>query len=203
MFEGNKKLPIVETFYSIQGEGFHTGKPVYFIRIGGCYTGCYWCDSKNTWNPKDHSLMYISDIKSKAHASPAKAILVTGGEPTLYNLKPLCKELSSSGKEIYLETSGTGELTGSWDWICLSPKSHAPPNGIFYRVADELKVIVCKPDDLEWAEKAAHSVEKGCKLYLQPEWSQFCKMIPHIIDYVKKYPEWNVSVQMHKFMRIP
>lgn len=203
IFEGGNKLPLVEEFYSIQGEGFHTGKPAYFIRIGGCDIGCHWCDSKVTWNPEVHSLVDVKDIKSAVESTPAKAIVVTGGEPSLYNLDPLCDGLKAAGVSTYIETAGTGEFTGQWDWICLSPKKQSPPGEIFFQAADELKVIVYSERDIEWAEEAARSAGKDCKLYLQPEWSQYNKIIHSIVEYVKQHPEWNVSLQMHKFMKIP
>jgi len=203
IFEGGKKLPLVERFYSIQGEGFHTGKPAYFIRIGGCDIGCHWCDSKVTWNPDVHPLVDVQEIKDTVQATPAKAIVVTGGEPSLYNLSPLCSALKSIGVKTYLETSGTGDFTGVWDWICLSPKKQKPPQTVFYKAADELKVIIYQHEDIEWAEEAAKKVCGRCRLYLQPEWSRYSKIIQEITEYVKKHPQWRVSLQAHKFMRIP
>jgi organic radical activating enzyme len=201
--EGGKKLPLVEAFYSIQGEGFHTGKPAYFIRIGGCDIGCYWCDTKVSWDPEVHPLVDIKEIKEKVVSTPAKSIVVTGGEPTLYNLAPLCNLLKSHGIKTYIETSGTGEFTGIWDWICLSPKRQSPPWKIFNQKANELKVIIYSMEDLEWAEEAASSVTGDCLLYLQPEWSQSKTIIHPIVDYVKNHPNWNVSLQAHKYMNIP
>lgn len=203
IFEKGKKLPLVEKFYSVQGEGFHTGKPAYFIRIGGCDIGCHWCDSKTTWNPDFHPLVDVQEIKEAVQATPAKAIVVTGGEPSLYNLNPLCSALKSIGIETYIETSGSGSFTGVWDWICLSPKKEAPPKTVFYKAADELKVIVYRLEDLKWAEEAAKEVCGRCILYLQPEWSQYKTIIPSIVEYVKNHPKWRVSLQSHKFMRIP
>ncbi|MFO8235631.1 MAG: 7-carboxy-7-deazaguanine synthase QueE [Bacteroidales bacterium] len=198
-----KKLPLVEQFYSIQGEGYHVGKPAYFIRIGGCDIGCYWCDSKLTWNPEFHLLVDIEEIVLKVNQTPAKSIVVTGGEPSLYNLEPLCTALKKNNVETFLETAGTNELTGKWDWICLSPKKQNPPLSVFYNKADELKVIIYEEEDLLWAEEAAKNVNGKCLLYLQPEWSRYKRIISYIVDYVKKYPQWNVSLQAHKFMRIP
>jgi len=203
MFEGGRKLPLVEEFYSIQGEGFHTGKPAYFIRIGGCDIGCHWCDSKVTWNPDVHPLVKVLDIADKAGRTPARSIVVTGGEPTLYDLNPLCRVLKAKGLTTYLETAGTGQLTGQWDWVCLSPKQQNPPKEVFYNRADELKVIVHQPSDFQWAEEASRKVTDHCLLYLQPEWSRYKDMIQPVVDYVKQHSRWQVSLQAHKFMRIP
>jgi len=203
IFEGGRKLPLVEEFYSIQGEGYHTGKAAYFIRIGGCDIGCHWCDSKVTWDPAVHPLVSVERIVEAVGRTAARSIVVTGGEPTLYNLDPLCEKLKEEGLQTYLETAGTGPFTGIWDWVCLSPKKQSPPRPEFYARADELKIIVYHPDDLTWAEQAARQVGKDCRLYLQPEWSRYQQMIPAIVDYVKQNSQWQVSLQAHKFMRIP
>ena len=197
------KLPLVEQFYTIQGEGYHTGKPAYFIRIGGCDIGCHWCDSKISWNPDVHPLVDIQEIAKSVAETPARSIVVTGGEPSLYNLDPLCKALKQDDVKTFIETAGTGEFSGTWDWICLSPKKQTPPTHTFYEQADELKVIIFGEEDIAWAEKASQQVKTDCYLSLQPEWSQYKKMIPLIVDYVKANPKWNVSLQAHKFMRIP
>ena len=197
------KLPLVEAFYSIQGEGYHTGKAAYFIRIGGCDIGCHWCDSKITWDPRVHPLVAVEQIVMDVEKTPARSIVVTGGEPSLYLLDPLCRLLKEKGLTTYLETSGTGEFTGQWDWICLSPKRQSPPKDIFYARADELKVIIFEQDDLQWAEEAASQVNKRARLYLQPEWSRYKQLIQPITEYVKQHPQWQVSLQAHKFMRIP
>ncbi|MEA3317798.1 MAG: 7-carboxy-7-deazaguanine synthase QueE, partial [Bacteroidota bacterium] len=197
------KLPLVEEFYSIQGEGYHTGKAAYFIRIGGCDIGCSWCDSKITWNPDFHPLVPIEEIVKNALATKARAVVVTGGEPSLYNLTPLTTKLKENDIEIFLETAGSNHLTGEWDWICLSPKSISPPIKEIYNAADELKVIIFNDADFEWAEEAAKHVGKRCKLYLQSEWSMYKKNIGKIVDYVKENPKWDISLQAHKFMHIP
>lgn len=201
--EKGEKLPLVEEFYSVQGEGYHTGKAAYFIRIGGCDIGCSWCDSKITWNPEYHPLVPIEDIVNNALKTKARAVVVTGGEPSLYNLAPLTSKLKENGIEIFLETAGTNHLTGEWDWICLSPKKQSPPVSEIYNAADELKVIIFSDDDFEWAEEAAKHVGKRCKLYLQSEWSMYKNNISKIVDYVKENPKWNISLQAHKFMNIP
>jgi len=202
-YRGGWKLPLVEAFYSIQGEGYHTGKAAYFIRIGGCDIGCHWCDSKVTWDPRVHPLVSVGKIAADVEQTPARSIVVTGGEPSLYPLGPLCQELKKRGLVTYLETSGTGKLTGQWDWICLSPKKQSPPAPDFYTMANELKVIVFEADDFQWAEQAAAQAGAGVRLYLQPEWSRYNQLIGPITEYVKAHPKWQVSLQAHKFMRIP
>ncbi|MBQ4280210.1 MAG: 7-carboxy-7-deazaguanine synthase QueE [Rikenellaceae bacterium] len=201
--EGGRKLPLVEDFYTVQGEGYHTGKPAYFIRLGGCDVGCRWCDAKMTWNPKLYPPVGVGEIVARATSHPAQAIVITGGEPLLYPLGYLTEELRKRGLRVFLETSGSHPLSGSFDWICLSPKRQQPPLDEIYPLAHELKVIVEKEEDLDWAEQNAARVGKGCRLYLQPEWSRYEQMIPRIVGYVKEHPAWNISLQTHKFMRIP
>ena len=304
--EGGKLLPLVESFYTIQGEGFHSGKPAYFIRLGGCDVGCRWCDSKESWNPDRFPPVPIEDIVRDAAATPAKAIVITGGEPMNYPLDPLCMLLKQSGMEIYVETSGSSHLSGIFDWVCLSPKRNKPPKDEFFMVADELKVIIEDTKDFEWAEEnrnkvlrmqtslyvhskkslavgrdgvvsaegavgrdgvdgtegaadavghngvvgadgtegavgrdgvvVAEAVVEGvgrdgkvaealtkvgfegqigryadlrkavdgpCLFYMQPEWSKMKVISPLIVEYVKNHPEWNISIQAHKFLRIP
>ncbi len=196
-------LPIIEAFYTVQGEGFHTGKAAYFIRIGGCDIGCSWCDTKFSWSAEHHLLMPVGEIVNSAKQHPAKAIVVTGGEPTLYNLEPLCSAMKNNGIQTFIETSGAYPLTGEWDWVCLSPKQQKPAHETLYNKADELKVIITETSDFEWAEENALKVNKSCKLYLQPEWSKYRRIILPVVDYVKQNPKWNVSLQTHKFMKIP
>ena len=256
--EGGRLLPLVESFYTIQGEGFHTGKPAYFIRLGGCDVGCRWCDSKESWNPDRFPPVEIEEIVRQAAATPAKAIVITGGEPMNYPLDMLCNMLKDYGLEIFLETSGSSPMSGKFDWICLSPKRNKPPRDEFFAVADELKVIVETPEDFQWAEENRRKVleaqrcqcpsgdcsancssgdssaeglsndcsveglsrdcsveglsrdcsaegllKRKCLFFLQPEWSRMKQIAPAIVEYVKAHPEWNVSVQAHKFLRIP
>lgn len=196
-------LPLIEDFYSLQGEGFNTGKAAYFIRLGGCDIGCSWCDTKFSWNADFHKLTQTIDIVEKAASFPAKAIVVTGGEPTCYNLEVLCAELKKRNVQTFLETSGVYKLTGSWDWICLSPKRHNPPLAEFFPIANELKVIINNTSDFEWAETNKKNVSPECKLLLQPEWSAYNKIIHEVVDYIKNNPEWVISLQAHKFMKIP
>ena len=196
-------LPLVESFYTIQGEGFNTGKPAYFIRLGGCDVGCSWCDAKETWNPSLYPPVPVEDIVKEALNYPAKAIVITGGEPLNYPLEKLCSLLKSNGLEIFLETSGSSSISGSFDWICLSPKKKKPPVQEIYKIASELKVIIENEEDFIWAEKNKALVGDNCILYLQPEWSRIKTMLPKIIEYVKANPCWNISLQTHKYMNIP
>jgi organic radical activating enzyme len=193
----------MEEFYTIQGEGFNTGEAAYFIRVGGCDVGCRWCDVKESWNPDLHPLTETDFIVKNAAEQPSKAVVVTGGEPTLYNLDYLCRELKKLNIKTYLETSGAYPLTGIWDWICLSPKKNSAPIPEILDLANELKVIIFNESDLAWAEKYAEKVSQKCRLYLQPEWSRSQYMTPVIIDYVMQNPRWKISLQSHKFMNIP
>ena len=201
--DGGRMLPLVEDFYTIQGEGFHAGKPAYFIRLGGCDVGCRWCDAKMTWNPRLYPPVEVDSIVERACSYPAQAIVITGGEPSLYPLDYLTERLTERGLEIFLETSGAHELTGRFDWICLSPKRQQPPVDSIYPRADELKVIVESEEDFRWAETNAARVAAGCRLYLQPEWSRYDRIVGPVVEYAKANPRWNISVQAHKFMRIP
>ncbi len=203
LLDGGRLLPLVEDFYTIQGEGFHTGKPAYFIRLGGCDVGCRWCDAKFTWNPKHFPPVEVDRIVARAASYPAQAIVITGGEPSLYPLDYLTDQLHDRGLVIFLETSGAHPLTGSFDWICLSPKKQQPPLSDVFPRAHELKVIVESADDFAWAERNARQVSEQCMLYLQPEWSRYEALIPEVVEYVKQHPQWNISVQTHKFMHIP
>lgn len=198
-----RRLPLVEDFYTIQGEGFHSGKPAYFIRLGGCDVGCSWCDAKYTWNPLSHPLVATDQIVERAASFEAQAIVITGGEPLLYPLDYLTQRLHEHGLEIFLETSGSHPLSGEFDWICLSPKRKQPPLAEAFAAASELKVIVETEEDLRWAEECAAKVGERCMLFMQPEWSRSEQMTPTIVEYVKAHPQWNISIQIHKFMHIP
>ncbi len=203
LFLGGKRLPLVEEFYTIQGEGTHTGKAAYFIRISGCDVGCSWCDTKFSWNSSLHPVVAAEQIVSNVAKFPARAVVVTGGEPLMINMDYLTGLLKDKGIETFLETSGAFPLSGRWDWICLSPKMNLPPlEGIFLK-AHELKVIIAEPGDLEWAVKNGEKVSRNCRLYLQPEWSRREAILPVIIDFAKKNPRWMISLQSHKFMHIP
>ena len=201
-FCGGRRLPLVEDFYTIQGEGFHSGKPAYFIRLGGCDVGCSWCDAKYTWNPLSHPLVDTDEIVERAASFEAQAIVITGGEPLIYPLDYLTERLHAHGLEIFLETSGSHPLSGAFDWICLSPKRKQPPLAEAFAAASELKVIIETEEDLRWAEECAAKVGERCMLFMQPEWSRSEQMTPTIVEYVKAHPQWNISIQIHKFMHI-
>ncbi len=203
LLDEGKILPLMEEFYTIQGEGFHTGKPAYFIRVGGCDVGCHWCDVKESWDANTHPLTSADLIVEHALQYPARAVVVTGGEPSAFNLDYLTKELKRHEILTFIETSGAYTLTGEWDWVCLSPKKTSPPKLENFKRAHELKVIVYNKDDFSWAEENAAMLDKKTLLYLQPEWSRATEMTPLIIDYVMKNPKWNISLQTHKFMNIP
>ena len=196
-------LPLMEDFYTIQGEGFNTGKAAYFIRLGGCDVGCHWCDVKESWDAYLHPLTETKKSVERAASFTAKSIVITGGEPLMYNLDVLCAELHQQNLQIFLETSGAYPLSGNFDWICLSPKKFKAPRKDMLAVANELKVIVFNKSDFEWAKEHAQHVSADCKLYLQPEWSKAEKILPEIIDFVKENPNWQVSLQTHKYMHIP
>jgi len=202
LVEKGQMLPLMEEFYTIQGEGYHKGTAAYFIRIGGCDVGCHWCDVKESWNPDIHPPTDIESIVANA-VKYSKTIVVTGGEPLTWDMSPLTQKLKEKGLDTHIETSGAYPLSGTWDWICLSPKKNKLPTAEIYKVADELKVIIYNKDDFRFAEEQALKVNADCKLYLQPEWSKRDKMIPLIVDYVMAHPHWVVSLQTHKYLNIP
>lgn len=201
--EDGSLLPLMEDFYTIQGEGYHTGKAAYFIRLGGCDVGCHWCDVKESWNADHHPLTPIDSIVANAAAYPSKTVVVTGGEPLLYNLDLLTAQLQLKEIKTFIETSGAYPLSGKWDWICLSPKKFKAPRKEVIGAAGELKVIIFNKSDFEWAESYASQVSDSCKLYLQPEWSKSDIMTPLIVEYVKNHPKWEISLQTHKYLNIP
>ena len=202
-FDAGLLLPVMEDFYTIQGEGANTGYAAYFIRLGGCDVGCHWCDVKESWDADLHPLRSINEVVEKAMLQEAQAIVITGGEPLMYNLEPLTKELKARGVKIFLETSGAYPMSGHFDWVCVSPKKFKNPRPDMLQRADELKVIVFNKSDFEWAEQHAKEISSNCSLFLQPEWSKSEKLLPEIIDYVKSNPKWRVSLQTHKYMNIP
>lgn len=202
LVEQGLMLPLMEAFYTIQGEGFHKGTAAYFIRLGGCDVGCHWCDVKESWDADTHPPTAISTIVNQA-AQYSDTIVVTGGEPLMWDMDPLTRALKDKKLKTHIETSGAYRLTGSWDWICLSPKKNMEPLGPIYEVADELKVIVYNKHDLIFAEEQAKKVKPDCILYLQPEWSARDKVTPMIVDHVMKHPQWKVSLQTHKYLNIP
>jgi 7-carboxy-7-deazaguanine synthase len=196
-------LPVMEQFYTIQGEGFNSGKAAYFIRIGGCDVGCHWCDVKESWDANLHPLTLTESLLENIKAYKAKSVVITGGEPLIYNLDYLTSVLKQEGIETFIETSGAYPLSGQWDWICLSPKKTMPPLEEVYKQAHELKMIVHNQHDFVWAEEQATKVGTSCYRYLQPEWSKHAKVLPQIIEYVKEHPQWMISLQTHKYMNIP
>ncbi len=201
--ELTQELPLMEAFYTIQGEGVHTGKAAYFIRLAGCDVGCVWCDVKESWDAQKHSIQKVDDMVGNAQNSGSDIAVITGGEPAMYNLEYLTSALNQAGLNTHIETSGVYELTGNWHWICFSPKKFKAPHESIYEKADELKVIVYNKSDFEFAEEHAKRVGKECKLLLQPEWSKIDIVLPLITAYVKENPKWKISLQTHKYMGIP
>jgi len=197
------KLPVMESFYTLQGEGFHQGKAAYFIRLAGCDVGCHWCDVKESWDANQHTLVSISTIVQEAAKFPSRIAIVTGGEPLMHDLTSLCTELHKQNFKTHIETSGAYSLSGKWDWICLSPKKFKSPTEEIIPLANELKIIVYNKSDFEWASSFEKKVNKECKLYLQPEWGKSNELLPDIINFIKNNPNWEISLQIHKFMEIP
>lgn len=196
-------LPLMEDFYTIQGEGAFQGYAAYFIRLGGCKVGCTWCDVKESWDAAAHPIVSITDMVSKTKESGCKIAVITGGEPAHYDLTALTKHLHEAGMRTHIETSGAYEITGEWDWVCLSPKKFKKPILSSFPLANELKIIIFNKSDFLWAEEHAVKVSDKCLLYLQPEWSKEKEMVPLIVDYVKSHPRWRISLQVHKYMNIP
>ena len=197
------QLPIMESFYTIQGEGVHNGKAAYFIRVGGCDVGCVWCDVKESWDAEKHPLTSIEKLVSEAKEFPGRLVVITGGEPLMYDMNPLTLALKSEGFETNIETSGAYAMSGHWDWVCFSPKKFKEPHPSIFQVANELKSIIFNKYDFAFAEKYSELVNEDCQLLLQPEWDKQDQMLPLIIDYVKTNPKWKISLQTHKFMNIP
>jgi 7-carboxy-7-deazaguanine synthase len=196
-------LPLMEHFYTIQGEGKHSGRAAYFIRLAGCDVGCVWCDVKESWDNSIHPIVSIDEIVKPIHEAKADFVVITGGEPAMYDLTTLTKKLKSEGKEIAIETSGCYPLKGHIDWYCFSPKKFKEPVAEAYQKANELKIVIAHPSDFAWAESHRERVNPSCELYLQPEWSKQDRFLPFIIAYVKENPHWKISLQTHKFMQIP
>ena len=193
----------MEAFYTLQGEGFHQGKAAYFIRLGGCDVGCVWCDVKDSWEAGKHPLQSIGEIVTGASAFPGRLAIVTGGEPLMHNLDELTNALHAAGFATNIETSGAWPVSGSWDWICLSPKKFKAPLPEILPLANELKVVIFNKTDFAWAEKYAAQTSPGCKLYLQPEWEKSAVVTPLIIEYIKQNPQWEFSLQIHKYIHVP
>ncbi len=202
LIDAGVKLPLMEDFFTIQGEGFHQGKAAYFIRLGGCDVGCHWCDVKESWDAELHPPTTIDKIVENTVKAQSEIVVITGGEPTMYELQPLTEKLKSQGFQTHIETSGAYPLTGIWDWVCLSPKKRKLPTATAYQKADELKVVIYNKHDFKFAEEQAQKVSEDCLLYLQPEWSVREKMIPLIVDYILKNKKWTISLQIHKYLNV-
>lgn len=198
-----KKLPLMEDFYTLQGEGYYSGHSAYFIRLAGCDVGCFWCDVKESWDASKYPQLSVEEIVAKASKDEGRLAVITGGEPLVHDLTGLCEELKNQGFQRNIETSGVYPISGEWEWICFSPKRFQKPLPEFYEKAHELKIVICSPSDLIWAEKFVPQMNKNCKLYLQVEWSKSEKMLPVLIQYIKDRPYWQLSLQTHKYIHIP
>ncbi|MBH2005572.1 MAG: radical SAM protein [Sphingobacteriia bacterium] len=192
----------MEAFYTLQGEGFHQGRAAYFIRLGGCDVGCFWCDVKDSWDASKHPQLSITSIVEEAAKFPGRMAVITGGEPLLHDLTELTALLHQQGFETNMETSGSSPLSGEWNWICLSPKKFKAPLPEVIAAAHELKVVIYNKHDFEWAEQYAQQVSKDCKLFLQPEWDKAAEITPSIIEYIQENPQWRMSIQVHKYLNI-
>ena len=195
-------LPVMESFYTLQGEGFHQGKAAYFIRLGGCDVGCFWCDVKDSWEAGKHPLQQIDQLVAEAAAHPGRIAIITGGEPLMHDCTPLTTRLHQAGFATHIETSGSSPLSGDWDWITLSPKKFKDPLPEILPLAGELKIIIYNKSDFDWAEQWARQVSPACRLYLQPEWSKSTTVTPLIIEYIKENPQWRFSLQLHKYIHV-
>ncbi|MDX1906442.1 MAG: 7-carboxy-7-deazaguanine synthase QueE [Bacteroidia bacterium] len=196
-------LPVMEQFYTLQGEGAWAGTAAYFIRLAGCDVGCHWCDVKDSWTATAEQYQPVSALAAAAQASGTRRVVITGGEPSIYNLEPLCDALHAAGLVVHLETAGPHPYTGSIDWICFSPKKFLPPQDEYYQRAHELKVIIYHEHDLKWAETHAARCAPSVRLFLQPEWDRRTEMYPKVIDYIRTHPHWQLSIQTHKYLDIP
>ena len=197
------ELPVMEHFYTLQGEGFYQGRAAYFIRLGGCDVGCVWCDVKDSWDAEKHAKLAIGNLQLAIEKTAAKLVVITGGEPLMHNLDALTASLKAAGLQTNIETSGAHPLSGSWDWICLSPKKFKAPLPEILLFANELKIVVFNKSDFDWAEEYAAKVSPNCKLFLQPEWDKAAIVTPLIIAYIKANPKWELSLQIHKYINVP
>ncbi len=197
------ELPVMESFYTIQGEGFYQGRAAYFIRLGGCDVGCVWCDVKESWDAEAHPKREVAALVAEVKNTAAEMVVITGGEPLLHDLALLTAQLQAAGLETNIETSGSSPLSGTWNWICLSPKKFKAPLPEVVPFAKELKIIVFNKTDFKWGEEFAAQVSPSCKLYLQPEWSKAQEITPLIVEYIKANPKWELSLQLHKYINVP
>ena len=193
----------MELFYSLQGEGYHQGKAAFFIRLAGCDVGCVWCDVKDSWDASKHPVLSVEEIVAAAAAHPSRIAIVTGGEPLLHQLDPLTTALRAAGFQTHIETSGSSPMSGSWDWVCLSPKKFKAPLPESVKAANELKVVVFNKSDFDWANSFVNDLAADCKKYLQPEWEKSDAMTPLVIEYIKHNPSWELSAQLHKYIQVP
>jgi len=198
-----QSYPVMELFYSLQGEGYHQGKAAFFIRLAGCDVGCVWCDVKDSWDASKHPVLSVQEIVAAAAAHPSRIAIVTGGEPLLHQLDPLTTALKAAGFQTHIETSGSSPMSGSWDWVCLSPKKFKAPLPESVKAADELKVVVFNQSDFNWANSFVNELAGNCKKYLQPEWEKSDAMTPLVIEYIKQNPSWELSAQLHKYIQVP
>jgi organic radical activating enzyme len=196
-------LPVMEQFYTLQGEGYHQGRAAYFIRLGGCDVGCVWCDVKESWNAEKFDRFSVESLVLKVKETPSEIVVITGGEPLMHHLDKLTRGLQQAGLKTHIETSGAYPLTGTWDWICLSPKKFKAPLPGVVPHANELKIVIFNKSDFDWAEKYAALAAPGCRLYLQPEWDKASQITPLVIDYIKAHPKWELSLQLHKYIHVP
>jgi 7-carboxy-7-deazaguanine synthase len=203
MLQNDTLFPVMESFYTIQGEGFYQGSAAWFLRLGGCNVGCVWCDVKDSWDADSHPKISVQNIIDEISETATKIVVVTGGEPLMHNCNALTTALKSNNFQTNIETSGAYEISGQWDWICVSPKKFKAPLPQTLLKANELKVIIYNKTDFDWAMQHATLVSKNCKLYLQPEWSKKDEMMPLIVDFIKQNPQWEMSVQMHKYINVP
>jgi organic radical activating enzyme len=199
----SKQLPVMEHFFTLQGEGYHSGRAAYFIRLAGCDVGCVWCDVKESWTISPEQYLTIDQLLEALSNAAADFVVITGGEPTMHDLTDLTSVLKENGFEIAIETAGVHPLKGHIDWYCFSPKKFKAPIDEAYSKANELKIVIAHPSDFEWAETHAQKVEPNCKLYLQTEWEKQDRLLPLIIDYIKRNKKWKISLQSHKYMQIP
>lgn len=196
-------LPVMESFYTLQGEGFHQGRAAFFIRLGGCDVGCVWCDVKESWDAGKHPRLTIGELVAAAAAFPGRLAVITGGEPLMHDCSALTAALRAAGYATHIETSGAWPVSGDWDWICLSPKKFKAPLPEIVPLANELKVVIYNKSDFAWAEEWAAQTSPGCRLFLQPEWSKSATVTPLIIEYIKAHPQWEFSLQLHKYIHVP
>ena len=196
-------LPVMEHFYTLQGEGMHQGKAAYFIRLAGCDVGCVWCDVKESWDRSKHPDISIDALIEQVQQTPASIVVITGGEPLMHDLTLLTEKLKQAGYQTHIETSGAHPISGTWDWICLSPKKFKAPLPAILPLADELKVVIFHRSDFQWAESFASEVRSDCQIFFQPEWDRSKEIMPLIVDYVKAHPTWRATLQTHKYLNIP